>query len=138
MLPKTKFRIYIFFELETLLNKRIKLYCSFFQKKKKECFSECFISSKKTTYFLTGFSNVAAFLYVWWQYQTKLLPMDLWRALFHNNHIDFYLMVLVILSKSLRGGYCTKGVVIALRGWLLYHILVNGLWIGSSIVLLCE
>ena len=33
------------------------------------------------------------------------VPMDLWGTLFHNNHIDFYLVVLVILNKSLRVGY---------------------------------
>ena len=31
--------------------------------------------------------------------------MNLWGTLFHNNHIYFYLMVLVILNKSLSGEY---------------------------------
>ena len=30
--------------------------------------------------------------------------MDLWGFLFHNNHTDFYLVILTILKKSLRGG----------------------------------
>ena len=50
-------------------------------------------------------SNIVTFLYVWWQYQIEQLPMDLWGTLFHCNHIDFYLTVLVILNKSLTGGY---------------------------------
>ena len=49
-------------------------------------------------------SNTVTFLYVRWQYQTEQLPMDLWEFLFHNNHIDFYLVILAILKKSLRGG----------------------------------
>ena len=45
-------------------------------------------------------SNIAIFLYFWWQYQMEQLPMDFRGTLFHSNHIDFYLMVLVISQVS--------------------------------------
>ena len=53
LLPKTDFNFF-YFELETLLNKIVKLCSSFFRKTSLNKNSECLFSSKKSTYFLTG------------------------------------------------------------------------------------
>ena len=58
-----------------------------------------------------------------WQYQMQQLPMDLWWTLFHKNHNDSYLMVLVILNKSIKVFIVLCFIKWTLKSWLIYTII---------------